>query len=47
MYMMFPDQEMMLRDPLFVDRLAQAHVTGLEAFLLERQLQAQLPQVEK
>ena len=36
LYMMFPEQEMMLRDPAFIDRLAEAHVNGLEAFFRER-----------
>lgn len=47
LYMMFPDQEMMLRDPQFTERLAQAHVEGLEAFLLDRAQQALMPRVEK
>lgn len=47
LYMMFPEQEMMLRDTQFVSRLADAHVVGLEAFLLERARQAELPRVEK
>ncbi len=36
LYMMFPEQEMMLRDSQFIDRLAEAHVNGLEAFFRER-----------
>lgn len=36
LFMMFPEQEMMLQDPQFLDRLAQAHVDGLEAFFRER-----------
>jgi N-acetylmuramoyl-L-alanine amidase len=46
LYMMSPEQEMMLRDPQFIDRLADAHVKGLEAFLLERLRQAQTPRAE-
>jgi len=33
LYMMFPEQEMELRDSQFLDRLAEAHVRGLENFL--------------
>jgi N-acetylmuramoyl-L-alanine amidase len=33
LYMMFPDQESALRDPKFIQSLAEAHVRGLEAFL--------------
>jgi N-acetylmuramoyl-L-alanine amidase len=36
LYMMIPEQEAALRDPAFVDRLADAHVRGIEAFLRER-----------
>ncbi len=36
LYMMFPDQENALRDPAFLDRLATAHVRGIEDFLRER-----------
>ena len=36
LYMMFPDQEAALRDPKFLDKLAEAHVRGLEAFLRSR-----------
>ncbi len=36
LYMMFPDQENALRDPAFLDRLAAAHVRGIEDFLRER-----------
>lgn len=35
MFMMFPQQEAALRAPAFVDRLADAHLTGIEAFLRE------------
>jgi len=34
--MMFPDQEAALRNPEFLDRLAAAHVRGIEDFLRER-----------
>ncbi|HWF44339.1 MAG TPA: N-acetylmuramoyl-L-alanine amidase [Candidatus Kapabacteria bacterium] len=34
--MMFPDQEQALRDPKFLDDLAQAHVRGIEDFVRER-----------
>jgi N-acetylmuramoyl-L-alanine amidase len=47
LYMMFPEQESMLRDPQFLDRLAQAHVDGLEAFLRERARQANAGIIEK
>lgn len=33
LFMMFPQQEAALRDPAFLDRLAQAHLRGIEAFL--------------
>jgi len=33
LYMMFPEQEAALRDPTFLDRLAEAHVRGIEEFL--------------
>src|SRR5205807_4241270 len=36
LYMMFPDQESALRDPAFLDKLATAHVRGIEDFLRER-----------
>ncbi|HET6230157.1 MAG TPA: N-acetylmuramoyl-L-alanine amidase [Longimicrobiaceae bacterium] len=36
LFMMFPDQENALRDPEFLDRLADAHVRGLESFLRDR-----------
>jgi N-acetylmuramoyl-L-alanine amidase len=36
LFMMFPEQENALRDPGFIDRLADAHVRGLEAFLRAR-----------
>ncbi len=36
LFMMFPEQENALRDPGFLDRLAAAHVRGIEAFLRER-----------
>lgn len=36
LYMMFPQQEAALRDPSFLDRLAQAHVRGIEEFVRER-----------
>ncbi len=36
LYMMFPDQEAALRDPAFLDKLAAAHVRGIENFLRER-----------
>jgi N-acetylmuramoyl-L-alanine amidase len=36
LYMMIPEQEAALRDPAFVDRLAEAHVRGIEAFLRQR-----------
>jgi N-acetylmuramoyl-L-alanine amidase len=36
LYLMFPDQENALRDPAFLDRLAAAHVRGIEDFLRER-----------
>ncbi len=35
LYMMFPDQEAALRDPAFLDKLAAAHVRGIENFLRE------------
>ena len=35
LYMMFPDQEAKLRDPKFLDKLAAAHVAGIENFLRE------------
>ena len=47
LYMMFPDQEMRLRDTEYLDKLAQAHVNGIEAFFIERARQAQMPRVEK
>ncbi len=36
LYMMFPDQEAALRNPDFLDKLAAAHVRGIEDFLRER-----------
>lgn len=36
LFMMFPQQEAALRDPRFQDRLADAHVRGIEAFLRQR-----------
>ncbi|MGH7477544.1 MAG: N-acetylmuramoyl-L-alanine amidase, partial [Longimicrobiales bacterium] len=36
MFLMIPEQEAALRDPVVQDRLAQAHLRGLEAFLRER-----------
>jgi N-acetylmuramoyl-L-alanine amidase len=36
LYLMFPDQESALRDPAFLDKLAEAHVRGIEDFLRER-----------
>lgn len=33
LFMMFPQQEAALRDPAFLDRLAAAHLRGIEAFL--------------
>ncbi len=36
LFMMFPQQEAALRNPAYVDRLAAAHVRGLEAFVRER-----------
>jgi N-acetylmuramoyl-L-alanine amidase len=36
LYMMFPEQEAALRDPVFLDRLAEAHVIGIEDFLKGR-----------
>lgn len=36
LYMMFPQQEAALRVPAFIDRLAQAHVRAMEAFVRER-----------
>ena len=36
LYMMFPDQENALRDSAFLDKLATAHVRGIEDFLRER-----------
>jgi N-acetylmuramoyl-L-alanine amidase len=41
LYMMFPEQEMLLRDPKYLDKLAEAHVQGLENFFRERAMQAQ------
>jgi N-acetylmuramoyl-L-alanine amidase len=38
LYLMFPDQESALRDPKFLQTLAEAHVRGLESFL-----RAQIP----
>lgn len=36
LFMMFPQQEAALKDPAFLDRLADAHVRGLEAFVRGR-----------
>ena len=36
LYMPIPEQEAALRDPGFLDRLAEAHVLGIEAFLRSR-----------
>lgn len=36
LYMMFPEQEAALRDPVFLDRLAEAHLKGIEDFLRGR-----------
>lgn len=36
LFMPIPEQEAALRDPAFVERLADAHVAGLEAFLRAR-----------
>jgi N-acetylmuramoyl-L-alanine amidase len=36
LFMPIPEQEAALRDPAFVDRLAEAHVRGIEAFLRAR-----------
>ena len=35
LYMMFPQQEAALRDPVFLHRLAEAHVRGVERFVEE------------
>ncbi|HEU0013511.1 MAG TPA: N-acetylmuramoyl-L-alanine amidase [Longimicrobium sp.] len=36
LFMLIPEQEAALRDPAFLDRLAEAHARGIEAFLRER-----------
>lgn len=36
LFMMFPQQEAALRTPAFLDRLAAAHLRGIEAFLRAR-----------
>jgi N-acetylmuramoyl-L-alanine amidase len=36
MFMMFPEQEAALRDPAALQRIAEAHFRGIEAFLRER-----------
>ena len=36
LFMPIPEQEAALRDPIYLDRLAEAHVRGLEAFFRER-----------
>jgi N-acetylmuramoyl-L-alanine amidase len=36
MFMMFPQQEAALRDPAALQRLAEAHVRGIESFLRAR-----------
>jgi N-acetylmuramoyl-L-alanine amidase len=40
LFMPIPEQEAALRNPEFVERLADAHVRGIEAFLRERALGA-------
>jgi N-acetylmuramoyl-L-alanine amidase len=34
--MMFPEQEAALRNPAFLDRIARAHLRGMESFVRER-----------
>lgn len=36
LYMMFPQQEAALRDPEFIERLAQAHVRAMDSFVRDR-----------
>lgn len=36
LYMMHPQQEAALRDPGFIDRLAEAHVKGIERYIRDR-----------
>ncbi|MDQ3556894.1 MAG: N-acetylmuramoyl-L-alanine amidase, partial [Gemmatimonadota bacterium] len=36
LFMMIPEQEAALRNPAFLDRLADAHLRGIEAFVRER-----------
>lgn len=36
LYMMHPQQEAALKDPAFVDKLAEAHIRGLEKFVRDR-----------
>jgi N-acetylmuramoyl-L-alanine amidase len=36
LFMPIPEQEAALRDPVYLDRLAEAHLRGIEAFLRER-----------
>jgi N-acetylmuramoyl-L-alanine amidase len=36
LFMPIPEQEAALRDPIFLDRLAEAHLRGIEAFFRER-----------
>ena len=36
MYLMIPQQEAALRDPVTQERVARAHLRGLEGFLRER-----------
>ncbi|HEX2191248.1 MAG TPA: N-acetylmuramoyl-L-alanine amidase, partial [Longimicrobiaceae bacterium] len=36
LFMLIPEQEVALRDPAFLDRLADAHVRGIESFLRAR-----------
>ncbi len=36
LFMMIPEQEAALRNPQFLDRLAAAHLRGIETFLRER-----------
>jgi N-acetylmuramoyl-L-alanine amidase len=36
LFMMFPEQEAALRNPAFLDRIARAHLRGMESFVRER-----------
>ena len=36
LFMPIPEQESALRDPAFLDQLAEAHARGIEAFLRAR-----------